>query len=110
MGILHDRPGHDPVVAFALPADEDVRTSLEPIGFASFTAPATVKALRPTDCLKVGGAGEIVGKKLLELRQRTGEGWVVTGERNRQHGGCSLSTPILPIVALGVNRISIVLT
>jgi hypothetical protein len=68
LGILHDRSGHDAVIPLALPTDQDVRTSLEPIGFASLAAPAADKATRPANRLKIGGASEVIGKKLLELR------------------------------------------
>ena len=51
MAVLHDRAGHDPVVFLAFAADEDVRSSLEPIGFTGLTAPQAMEAIGPADRL-----------------------------------------------------------
>ena len=35
------------------------------------------KAVRPTGALKIGGARHVIGKKLLKLRDRSGESQIV---------------------------------
>src|SRR6516165_2437959 len=106
-GPLHDRASRQRVIPLTVAAPQNVRPIGEAVGFAGFAAPSADKPIAPADGFKVSSARRIVRKQALELGQRTRK-WQILA---RQDGsGHRVFTPALPIVGLGVNRISMVLT
>jgi hypothetical protein len=83
---LHDRPGRQRYVAAALAAAQHARPVGEPERLARPLAVRTAKAALPADFLQIGGAGRVIGKELLEARQRLGERQVAVLEDVSDHG------------------------
>src|SRR5580658_742471 len=59
---LHDGACHQPSLFPAVAADQNVRSGFDPIWLYGFAAALAHKPLRPADRLKIGGAGEVIGK------------------------------------------------
>src|SRR5213075_2281103 len=89
----------------AVPTDQHMRPGFDPKRLARLATSFTDKPTRPTNGLKISGAGKVIGKELLELGQ---------GARKRQivgiEHGPSFLTRILHHVPVCVNRIIMLTT
>ena len=105
-GPLHDRASRQRVIPLTVAAPQNVRPIGEAVGFAGFAAPSADKPIAPADGFKVSSARRIVRKQALELGQRTRKWQILARQDGSGHRGHLVFTPALPIVGLGVNRIS----
>src|SRR5712671_2141430 len=103
MGFLHDRPSHQASLFPTVSADLHMWSGLDPKRLTNLAAALADKAIRPADGFEVCGAGDVIGKELLELGKRAGE-WEIVGV---EHGPSFLAR-ILHDVRVCVNRISMV--
>ena len=76
MSACHDRPCRQGDIAAARAAAQDVRLGRETERLAGVPAVLARKALFPTDIFEVLGAGRVVRKEPLKLRQRLREGQI----------------------------------
>ena len=101
---MHDRARRQAVIFLTFAASENVWAVGEAIGLALLAAPTTQKN-RYASGSPLSSASRVVGKQTLELGERARERQVVAREGG-WHGGISFLPTILPLVGLGVNRIS----
>src|SRR5713101_4203301 len=107
---LHDRASSQRVIPLTFAAPQNLQPVGEAVGFAGFAAPSAHEPLAPADWLQ--------GKQRKPYRQERDVGTRAVnpemadprGARRRRAWRHLVSTATLPIVGLGVNRISTVQT
>ncbi len=107
---LHDGSGGEVAIALAVAASKNGGAVGESVGITRRSAIDTNEAITPSGALKVSRACRFIWKQALKLGQRTRKRQVVPFEYVDSHDRPALMrmADILPIVSLGVNRISTV--
>lgn len=80
MTALHDGPGHQADIFATGTAAQNAGTRLEAEWLADNATPWAGESAAPAGPFQVGGAGRIVGKNTLKVRQRLRERQVFKGQ------------------------------